>query len=87
MLIVKPDEELGEYKEIGKLIDSTEHKRVTPPFMDESLICCECGARFLFSAGEKYHFYDHDFDYPRRCAKCRQARKRKNHPPTNYDEQ
>ena len=62
------------------MIDRVEHKRVTPPFTDEILECIDCGDKFTFSGGEKHYFCDKNFNYPRRCPRCREARKRGLHP-------
>jgi len=45
-------------------------------FQGESIQCCDCGATFTFSAGEKEAFVSKGYDNaPKRCPLCRQARK------------
>ncbi|MFC1940702.1 zinc-ribbon domain containing protein, partial [Chloroflexota bacterium] len=45
-------------------------------YQDRSIQCSDCGATFIFSAGEQEFFaskgYSND---PERCPECRQARK------------
>ncbi len=45
-------------------------------YTDESLTCTDCGAPFLFSAGEQEFFASKGFqNKPNRCPECRSARK------------
>lgn len=37
--------------------------------------CCECGERFLFTGGEQHYYEKHNLKEPKRCSKCRNARK------------
>lgn len=45
-------------------------------YKDKSLICSECGAEFVFTAGEQEFYSSKGFtNEPRRCKKCREERK------------
>ena len=45
-------------------------------FIDKALQCKECGANFVFTAGEQEFFKERSFtDEPQRCKPCRDARK------------
>lgn len=45
-------------------------------FQDKTLICKECGAEFVFTAGEQEFYAEKGFvNEPQRCKSCRQARK------------
>ena len=44
-------------------------------FADQILKCVECGAEFVFSAGEQAFFHEKQFkNAPRRCKRCRVKR-------------
>jgi CxxC-x17-CxxC domain-containing protein len=52
-----------------------EGHRVTS-FVDKTLICSDCGAEFVFTAGEQeFHASKGFTNEPRRCPTCRSARK------------
>ena len=41
-------------------------------YVDRTLTCVECGARFLFSASEQAFFHDKGYtNDPKRCSACR----------------
>jgi len=41
-------------------------------FVDRDLTCAECGAQFVFSAGEQQFFKDKGFlNDPKRCKQCK----------------
>lgn len=43
---------------------------------DRTLICKDCGAEFIFTAGEQEFYKEKGFDNePQRCQECRRARK------------
>jgi CxxC-x17-CxxC domain-containing protein len=42
---------------------------------DKTIDCVECGASFVFTAGEQEFHQSRGFSDPRRCPSCRQARK------------
>lgn len=44
-------------------------------FTDRDLQCADCGDTFVFTAGEQTFFQTKGFTDPKRCSKCRQARK------------
>ena len=45
-------------------------------YEDKKLICKECGAEFVFTAGEQEFYASKDFvNEPQRCKACRQNRK------------
>jgi CxxC-x17-CxxC domain-containing protein len=45
---------------------------------DEHIVCSDCGASFLFSAGEAAVFEERGLAAPKRCKDCRRARKDRN---------
>ncbi len=45
-------------------------------YEDKTLVCKDCGAEFIFSAGEQEFYAEKGFqNEPQRCRECRQARK------------
>ena len=45
-------------------------------YEDKTLVCKDCGAEFVFSAGEQEFYAEKGFqNEPTRCRACRQARK------------
>ena len=45
-------------------------------FEDKTLVCKECGAEFVFTAGEQEFFAEKGLqNEPQRCKDCRKARK------------
>lgn len=46
-----------------------------PEFQDRILKCAECGAEFVFTAGEQHFFHDKNFkNEPKRCKACKTKR-------------
>jgi CxxC-x17-CxxC domain-containing protein len=44
-------------------------------FQDKALKCIDCGADFVFTAGEQLFFYDKQFkNEPKRCKACKAKR-------------
>src|SRR5690242_20861755 len=43
-------------------------------YRDEHIACANCGASFLFSAGEAAVFAERSLAAPKRCKECRRAR-------------
>jgi CxxC-x17-CxxC domain-containing protein len=44
-------------------------------FQDKVLTCIDCGASFIFTAGEQLFFYDKQFkNQPKRCKSCKSKR-------------
>ena len=45
-------------------------------YQDKTLVCKDCGAEFVFTAGEQEFYAEKGFqNEPTRCKECRQARK------------
>ena len=43
---------------------------------DKTLICCDCGDEFVFTAGEQEFYKEKGFDNePKRCKVCRDKKK------------
>ncbi len=56
------------------------------PFADKTLTCVECGAAFVFTAGEQeFHASKGFTNEPRRCASCRAARRASRPQSDGYD--
>ena len=54
-------------------------------YEDKTLVCKECGAEFVFSAGEQEFYAEKGFqNEPQRCKSCRDARKNAAHAPKEY---
>ena len=48
-------------------------------FSDKTLVCSDCGAEFIFTAGEQEFYASRGFtNEPRRCKSCRDNRKHNN---------
>ncbi|MGE5583748.1 MAG: zinc-ribbon domain containing protein [Bacillota bacterium] len=48
-------------------------------YQDKTLVCSECGAEFVFTAGEQEFYNSRGFtNEPRRCKACRDSRKQQN---------
>src|SRR5258705_10349689 len=46
-----------------------------PEFQDRTLKCIDCGADFVFTAGEQHFFHDKNFkNEPKRCKTCKTKR-------------
>src|SRR5260370_34066378 len=46
-----------------------------PEFQDRILKCSDCGADFVFTAGEQHFFHDKNFkNEPKRCKACKAKR-------------
>ena len=46
-----------------------------PEFQDRILKCADCGAEFVFTAGEQHFFHDKNFkNEPKRCKTCKSKR-------------
>lgn len=47
-----------------------------PAFSDKTMTCKDCGAEFVWTAGEQEFYQQKGFQYPpARCPKCRDAKK------------
>ena len=51
-------------------------------FVDKQLTCADCGAEFVFTAGEQLFFHTKQFqNTPRRCKQCKARRNRSSRKP------
>jgi CxxC-x17-CxxC domain-containing protein len=58
-----------------------------PEFQDRILNCSECGAEFVFTAGEQHFFHDKNFkNEPKRCKACKTKRQGGSSPGQNKTE-
>jgi CxxC-x17-CxxC domain-containing protein len=56
-------------------------------FQDKMLTCVDCGAEFVFTAGEQLFFHERDFkNLPKRCRACKDKRPSAK-PPGNFSKQ
>lgn len=54
-------------------------------YEDKTLVCKECGAEFVFTAGEQEFYAEKGFqNEPQRCKACRDARKNAARGPREY---
>ena len=54
-------------------------------YEDKTLVCKECGAEFVFTAGEQEFYAERGFqNEPQRCKACRDARKNAARSPREY---
>lgn len=44
-------------------------------FQDKVIVCVECGNAFVFNEGEQKYFLSKGLSIPKRCPRCRLARK------------
>lgn len=58
-----------------KLSVSVQHTKA-PEHKGQTIKCCDCGERFLFTTGEQRFFASHQLHTPKRCKACRQINKR-----------
>ena len=60
-------------------------REVTNMYEDKTLVCKECGAEFVFTAGEQEFYAERGFqNEPQRCKACRDARKNAARSPREY---
>ena len=56
-------------------------------FVDETLVCKECGNEFVFTAGEQRFYKEKGFmNKPKSCKACRDAKKNAGRAPREYFE-
>lgn len=56
-------------------------------FVDETLVCKECGNEFVFTAGEQKFYKEKGFmNKPKTCKACRDAKKNAGKAPREYFE-
>jgi CxxC-x17-CxxC domain-containing protein len=54
-------------------------------FVDETLVCKECGNEFVFTAGEQKFYKEKGFmNKPKSCKACRDAKKNAGRAPREY---
>ena len=59
----------------------------TEEFVDETIICKECGNEFVFTAGEQKFYQEKGFtNKPKSCKACRDAKKNAGKAPREYFE-
>jgi len=57
-------------------------------FLDKTLQCSDCGATFIFSAGEQEFFASKGYtNEPKRCPECRQSRRTERYGSSGYRSQ
>ena len=57
----------------------------TEEFVDETLVCKECGNEFVFTAGEQRFYKEKGFmNKPKACKACRDAKKNAGRAPREY---
>ena len=56
-------------------------------YVDETLVCVECGNEFVFTAGEQAFYAEKGYtNKPKRCKACRDAKKNAAKAPREYFE-
>ena len=59
----------------------------TEEFVDETLVCKDCGNEFVFTAGEQRFYKEKGFmNKPKACKACRDAKKNAGKAPREYFE-
>ena len=59
--------------------------KVVEEFVDETLVCKECGNEFVFTAGEQAFYKEKGFqNKPKSCKACRDAKKNAGKPERVY---
>lgn len=43
--------------------------------MEDKILCVDCGSKFVFTDGERRFFDGKGLAYPKRCKKCREAKR------------
>ena len=60
---------------------------VNEEFVDETLVCKDCGNEFVFTAGEQKFYQEKGFlTKPKSCKACRDAKKNAGRAPREYFE-
>lgn len=52
-----------------------EHQPIADTRGNRRIVCADCGAFFVFTAGEQAFYWARNLADPRRCIACRQARR------------
>jgi DNA-directed RNA polymerase subunit RPC12/RpoP len=55
-------------------MDTPQTRLQIPHFEDIMLTCVECGAEFVWEAGEQEFYYSKGLQKPKRCPECRRRR-------------
>ncbi|HUW45610.1 MAG TPA: zinc-ribbon domain containing protein [Dehalococcoidia bacterium] len=42
---------------------------------DQIIKCCDCGAGFILTVGERQFYSDRKLNLPKRCSECRRKRR------------
>lgn len=42
---------------------------------DQIIKCCDCGAGFILTVGERQFYFDRKLNLPKRCLECRRKRR------------
>jgi hypothetical protein len=45
-------------------------------YIAQEIVCCNCGAEFIWTAGQQAFYQGRNLSKPKRCRDCAQARKR-----------
>lgn len=54
---------------------------------DKTLVCVDCGAEFVFTAGEQEFYAEKGFtNEPKRCPDCRRAKKQQRRSMSDYQD-
>ena len=72
-------------EEINDAVEVAAEEVVEKEYVDETLICKDCGNEFVFTAGEQ-RFYDEKgfLNKPKACKACRDAKKNAGKAPREY---
>jgi len=60
------------------------NRKPNPNSRDLTIRCCECNADFIWTASEQKYYSDRNLSTPRRCPKCREARRKRASPNSYY---
>ncbi|MBQ9988494.1 MAG: zinc-ribbon domain containing protein [Clostridia bacterium] len=53
-------------------------------YQDKTLVCRDCGAEFMFTAGEQEFFAEKGYHDPVRCRECRNSKKNARREKVSY---
>mgnify|MGYP003305111764 CR=1 FL=1 len=72
-------------EEINDAVEVAAEEVVEKEYVDETLVCKDCGNEFVFTAGEQ-RFYDEKgfLNKPKACKACRDAKKNAQREPREY---
>ena len=73
------------YDEEVKVEGTETEETAAVEYVDETLVCVECGNEFVFTAGEQAFYAEKGYtNKPKRCKTCRDAKKNANRPARQY---